>query len=151
MTTRRSILAMAVAGATALGLLSGTAPAAWAQAKDIVYLTPGPRPAVLALSLQGHRGGSQEGRLRLPRRSTRTTAPRPSSRTRRTRSRAASPASCISPTDSSTAPSVLQLAARAKIPVVVADIGTNSGDYVSFIISDNYRARTASARRWPRR
>lgn len=43
----------------------------------------------------------------------------------------------ISPTDSSTAPSVLTLAARAKIPVVVADIGTNSGDYVSFIISDN--------------
>ncbi len=43
----------------------------------------------------------------------------------------------ISPTDSSTAPSVLALAARAKIPVVVADIGTNSGEYVSFIISDN--------------
>jgi ribose transport system substrate-binding protein len=43
----------------------------------------------------------------------------------------------ISPTDSSTAPSVLTLAERAKIPVVVADIGTNSGAYVSFIISDN--------------
>ncbi|HXT07669.1 MAG TPA: substrate-binding domain-containing protein [Roseiarcus sp.] len=43
----------------------------------------------------------------------------------------------ISPTDSSTAPSVLALAARAKIPAVVADIGTNSGEYVSFIISDN--------------
>src|SRR6202034_3857418 len=43
----------------------------------------------------------------------------------------------ISPTDSSTAPSVLAAAARAKIPVVVADIGTNSGDYVSFIISDH--------------
>lgn len=44
----------------------------------------------------------------------------------------------ISPTDSSTAPSVLQLAKDAGIPVVVADIGTNSGEYVSFIISDNY-------------
>jgi ribose transport system substrate-binding protein len=43
----------------------------------------------------------------------------------------------ISPTDSSTAPSVLALAARAHIPVVVADIGTNSGEYVSFVISDN--------------
>jgi ribose transport system substrate-binding protein len=43
----------------------------------------------------------------------------------------------ISPTDSSTAPSVLALAARANIPVVVADIGTNSGEYVSFVISDN--------------
>jgi ribose transport system substrate-binding protein len=45
----------------------------------------------------------------------------------------------ISPTDSSTAPSVLALAKRANIPVVIADIGTNSGDYSSFIISDNYR------------
>jgi ribose transport system substrate-binding protein len=35
----------------------------------------------------------------------------------------------ISPTDSSTAPSVLAAAARAKIPVVVADIGTNSGAF----------------------
>ncbi|MBA3520546.1 MAG: substrate-binding domain-containing protein [Rhizobiales bacterium] len=44
----------------------------------------------------------------------------------------------ISPTDSSTAPSVLALAEKAQIPVIVADIGTNSGEYVSFIISDNY-------------
>jgi ribose transport system substrate-binding protein len=43
----------------------------------------------------------------------------------------------ISPTDSSTAPAVLQVAARAKIPVVIADIGTTSGDYVSFISSEN--------------
>lgn len=43
----------------------------------------------------------------------------------------------ISPTDSSTAPSVLDLAQKAKIPVVIADIGTNSGEYVSFISSDN--------------
>lgn len=44
----------------------------------------------------------------------------------------------ISPTDSSTAPSVLELAKKSGIPVVIADIGTNSGDYVSFIISNNY-------------
>jgi ABC-type sugar transport system substrate-binding protein len=44
----------------------------------------------------------------------------------------------ISPTDSSTAPSVLLLAQRANIPAVIADIGTNSGEYVSFIISDNF-------------
>jgi len=43
----------------------------------------------------------------------------------------------ISPTDSSTAPSVLSLAEKANIPVVIADIGTVSGNYVSFIISDN--------------
>jgi ribose transport system substrate-binding protein len=45
----------------------------------------------------------------------------------------------ISPTDSSTAPAVLSAAGRAGIPVVIADIGTSSGDYVSFIISDNYQ------------
>jgi ribose transport system substrate-binding protein len=43
----------------------------------------------------------------------------------------------ISPTDSSTCPSVLALAQKANIPVVIADIGTNEGEYVSFIISDN--------------
>jgi len=44
----------------------------------------------------------------------------------------------ISPTDSSTAPSVLQLAKNNGIPVVIADIGTNEGDYASFISSNNY-------------
>jgi simple sugar transport system substrate-binding protein/ribose transport system substrate-binding protein len=44
----------------------------------------------------------------------------------------------ISPTDSSTAPSVLELAKKAGIPVVIGDIGTNSGDYASFISSNNY-------------
>ncbi len=44
----------------------------------------------------------------------------------------------ISPTDSSTAPKVLQMAEQAGIPVVIADIGTDSGNYVSFIISDNF-------------
>ena len=44
----------------------------------------------------------------------------------------------LTPTDSSTAPAVLALAEQAKIPVVIADVGTNSGEYVSFISSDNY-------------
>ncbi|MCX5577884.1 substrate-binding domain-containing protein [Kaistia terrae] len=44
----------------------------------------------------------------------------------------------ISPTDSSTAPSVLALAQKANIPVVIGDIGTNSGEFASFISSDNY-------------
>ena len=43
----------------------------------------------------------------------------------------------ISPTDSSTAPSVLELAEKAKIPVVICDIGTTRGNYVSFVASDN--------------
>jgi ribose transport system substrate-binding protein len=43
----------------------------------------------------------------------------------------------LSPTDSSTAPAILAAAKRAGVPVVIADIGTTSGDYVSFTISNN--------------
>lgn len=44
----------------------------------------------------------------------------------------------LSPTDSSTAPSVLALAQKAGIPAVIADIGSNSGEYVSYVSSNNY-------------
>ena len=43
----------------------------------------------------------------------------------------------ISPTDSSSAPTVLDLARDSDVPVIIADIGTDEGDYVSFIISSN--------------
>ena len=46
----------------------------------------------------------------------------------------------FTPTDSSTAPAVLKLAADAKIPLVIADIGTVSGDYNAFIESENENA-----------
>lgn len=46
----------------------------------------------------------------------------------------------ISPTDTSTCPRVLKLAADAGIPVIISDIGTDSGDYVSFVITDNQDA-----------
>lgn len=56
----------------------------------------------------------------------------------------------LSPTDSSTAPAILAQAKRAGIPVVIADIGTTGGDYVSFITSDNdggaYRTGQALAK-----
>jgi ribose transport system substrate-binding protein len=43
----------------------------------------------------------------------------------------------LSPTDSSAAPTVLELAAENNVPVVIADIGTDEGEYVSFVISSN--------------
>lgn len=43
----------------------------------------------------------------------------------------------ISPTDSSSAPAVLNAAKEAGIPVIIADIGTDSGEYESLIISEN--------------
>lgn len=44
----------------------------------------------------------------------------------------------ISPTDSASCPPVLELAEEANIPVIICDIGTDSGNYVSFVISSNY-------------
>lgn len=51
----------------------------------------------------------------------------------------------LSPESSSSAPTVLQAAAEAGVPVVIADIGTDSGEYVSFIITNNYDGAKASA------
>ncbi|MCP4077547.1 MAG: substrate-binding domain-containing protein [Gammaproteobacteria bacterium] len=45
----------------------------------------------------------------------------------------------LSPTNSSAAVTILKLARKAGIPVVISDIGTDGGDYVSFISSDNQK------------
>ncbi|GAA0794968.1 substrate-binding domain-containing protein [Marinobacterium sediminicola] len=44
----------------------------------------------------------------------------------------------ISPTNSSAAATLIKLADRAGIPVVIADIGADSDGYISYISSDNY-------------
>lgn len=43
----------------------------------------------------------------------------------------------LSPTNSSAAVTILKLVKAAGIPVVISDIGTDGGDYVSYIASDN--------------
>lgn len=43
----------------------------------------------------------------------------------------------VSPTNSSACVTILKLAKNANIPVVISDIGTDGGDYVSYIASDN--------------
>jgi len=43
----------------------------------------------------------------------------------------------ISPIASSSAVTILKFAQKAKVPVVISDIGTNGGEYVSFISSNN--------------
>ncbi|MES9844998.1 MAG: substrate-binding domain-containing protein [Candidatus Sedimenticola sp. PURPLELP] len=43
----------------------------------------------------------------------------------------------VSPTNSSACVTILKLAKAAGIPVVISDIGTDGGDYVSYISSDN--------------
>jgi ribose transport system substrate-binding protein len=63
----------------------------------------------------------------------------------------------ISPTNSSAAATILKLAKSAGIPVVIADIGTDGGEYVSYIASNNedgaYQigkvlAKAMQARQW---
>ncbi len=44
----------------------------------------------------------------------------------------------VSPTSSSACVTILKLAGNANIPVVISDIGTDSGKYVSYISSDNF-------------
>ncbi|KKD62340.1 sugar ABC transporter substrate-binding protein [Grimontia sp. AD028] len=44
----------------------------------------------------------------------------------------------ISPTNSSSAVTILKLAKKAGVPVVIADIGADDGDYISYIASDNF-------------
>ncbi|AFV97516.1 MULTISPECIES: substrate-binding domain-containing protein [unclassified Sulfuricurvum] len=43
----------------------------------------------------------------------------------------------VSPTTSSACTTILKLASSSNIPVVISDIGTDGGDYVSYISSDN--------------
>ncbi|MCL2464008.1 MAG: substrate-binding domain-containing protein [Micrococcales bacterium] len=50
----------------------------------------------------------------------------------------------ISPTDSTSAPVVLDAAKAAGVPVVIADVGTDSGDYVSFVQTDNVKGAAAA-------
>lgn len=45
----------------------------------------------------------------------------------------------VSPTNSSACVTILKLAHNASIPVVIADIGTDSGEYISYISSDNQK------------
>jgi len=65
----------------------------------------------------------------------------------------------LSPTNSVAAEAALALARQAHMPVAIADIGTQGGDYVSFVKSDNYRgaydvgaefAAALKARGWER-
>ncbi len=134
---RRTLIQAFAGAAVAVGIsLAGSAPT-MAATKEIVYLTPGlDLPFWRYLSKGVEKVATDKGY---------TYQALDSHNSAQTQLRNAQDAIArgvagivISPTDSSTAPSVLALAEKAKIPVVVADIGTNSGEYVSFIISDNF-------------
>lgn len=134
---KRTFLGLAAAAAVAVTSGLALPTAAFAATKEIVYLTPGldlPFWRYLSKGVEAVAKEHEYGFQALD-----------SANSAQTQLKNAQDAIArgvagivLSPTDSSTAPSVLALAEKAGIPVVVADIGTNSGEYVSFVISDNY-------------
>ncbi|MBO0904737.1 substrate-binding domain-containing protein [Jiella sonneratiae] len=134
---KRNVLKAAVALAFAAGLgLAGSAPAA-AASKEIVYLTPGLDLPFWRYLSKGVESVATKNGYGFQALDSRNNAQTQLQNAQDAIARGVA-GIVISPTDSSTAPSVLQLAKQRDIPVVIADIGTNEGDYVSFIISDNY-------------
>lgn len=109
-----------------------------AASKDIVYLTPGLDLPFWRYLSRGIEAGAKAGGFTFSALDSHNNAQTQLSNAQDAIARGVA-GICLSPTDSSTAPSVLALAARAKIPVVISDIGTNGGDYVSFVISDNFQ------------
>jgi len=133
---RRDFISAAPALAAAASL--GFAAPARAEAKEIVYLTPGLDLPFWRYLSKGIESEAKKAGYAYTALDSHNSAQTQLKNAQDAIARGVA-GIAISPTDSSTAPSVLALAARAKIPVVVADIGTNSGEYVSFIISDNYQ------------
>jgi len=134
---RRTFLHLAAGGLVAAGLVGSAATPSLAANKEIVYVTPG-----LDLPFWRYLSKGVESVAKAKGYTFQALDSHNSAQTQLQNAQDAIARGVagivISPTDSSTAPSVLSLAEKAKIPVVVADIGTNSGNYVSFIISDNY-------------
>ncbi len=134
---RRTIVQAFAGAAMVFGLSLGALSPAAAATKEIVYLTPGLDLPFWRYLSEGVEKVAKDHGYQFQALDSHNSA--------QTQLRNAQDAIArgvagiiISPTDSSTAPSVQDLAAKANIPVVIADIGTNGGDYVSFIISDNY-------------
>src|SRR5689334_22906590 len=123
-----------IAAALAIGL----SPAAISSvlAKDIVYLTPGLDLPFWRYLSKGVEAQAKKEGFGFQALDSRNSAQTQLQNAHGSIDRAVA-GIVISPTDASTAPAVLELAQNASIPVVIADIGTNSGEYVSFIISDN--------------
>lgn len=131
---RRSLL-QGLTGAAALGLLPTTAPRA--AEKTIVYLTPGLDLPFWRYLSKGIENTAKAAGFGFNALDSHNNAATQLKNAQDVIARGVA-GICISPTDSSTAPAVLGLAQKANIPVIVSDIGTNSGEYVSFVISNNF-------------
>ena len=131
---RRTILKGA-AGAALMSLIPAVAPRA--AEKTIVYLTPGLDLPFWRYLSKGIENGAKAAGYGFQALDSHNDAATQLKNAQDVIARGVA-GICISPTDSSTAPAVLGLAQKANIPVIVSDIGTNSGEYVSFVISNNF-------------
>ncbi|CAH1661450.1 MAG: substrate-binding domain-containing protein [Chelatococcus sp.] len=135
---RRTVLKLALGGTLAASAGLGGLRAAMAAGKDIAYLTPGLDLPFWRYLSKGVEAAAKQKGFGYQALDSRNSAQTQLQNAQDVIARGVA-GIVISPTDSSTAPSVLELAKKASIPVVIGDIGTNSGDYSSFIISDNYK------------
>lgn len=131
---RRSFIAASVAFAGAMAF--GTAPS-YAQSQELVYITPDAGVSFWRYVGTGAAAAAQNGGYSLTVLSSSNDAQTQLQNAQDAIARGVA-GIVISPTDSTTAPSVLNLAAEAGVPVTIADIGTESGDFVAFVGSDNY-------------
>ncbi|MCE7030620.1 substrate-binding domain-containing protein [Jiella avicenniae] len=134
---KRTLMKGVAICAVAVTAAFSTAGGAFAQSKEIVYLTPGLDLPFWRYLSKGVESVAEENGYGFQALDSRNNAQTQLQNAQDAIARGVA-GIVISPTDSSTAPSVLELAAKNDIPVVIADIGTNEGEYVSFIISDNY-------------
>jgi ribose transport system substrate-binding protein len=126
-----NILAGALAASIAMG---GTA--AFAQDKQIVYICAGLEAPFWRYVAKGVEDAATEAGYGYSVLDSRNNA---QSQLQNAQDAVARKATGIvlSPTDSSTAPAVLELAEKANIPVSFAGIGTVSGKYVTFVTSND--------------
>ena len=145
MLTRRLFATVALAAITATAGIAGSVTGAFAQSKELVYLTPGLDLAFWRYLSKGIENVAKEAGYNYQALDSGNNAQTQLKNAKDSIARGVA-GIIISPTDSSTAPAVLDLAKQANIPVVIADIGTDSGDYVSFIISDNYQGANGAGK-----
>jgi ribose transport system substrate-binding protein len=130
---KRSLLA--ASAVTVMGLVFFN-PSAIAQSKTLAYITPSLSVSFWRYVSTGAKAAAEKAGYKLEALDSNNDAQTQLKNVQDAIARGVS-GIVISPTDSSTAPSVLKLAKAAGIPVTIADIGTTEGEYVSFIGSDN--------------
>lgn len=135
--TRRAFGRAATAAAAVAVLAAGLTGPAAAQDKELVYMTPGLDLAFWRYVSEGVKSVAEENGYGYSALDS-TNDPQTQLQNAQDAIARGVDGIVLSPTDSSTAPAILSMAKEAGVPVVIADIGTDSGEYVSLIGSNNY-------------